>query len=381
MTADSRHRSSFELLRFGGSAVSAELAVVELEGRFAGQRGRFARPPLLVVEQDDAPRVELAPVRSTAQDEGWRGTYAVPLRALDGGRFALGARGTLLELPAPDWVDHGDRLAAVARDANGLRRRVEALEDDVVAARADAEAARAALAQAVADAEQAVRAETAQRIDDLEREVVEAHKIAASDAAQAGKEAETTRRTAVQQTAAEHDVRVRAAERLADEAEARAQLAEERARAADQRAEEADRRAEERVEEAEERTRVEAAGAEVLRADLAEERERAQGAIEELLQRLEGGSGDPPTARAPAPEPPAPAAEPETTQAPAATDQPDETRPIPLGQRPAGARRVGLTAPPAPDPPRGPSLSPWIAVGALALFAFVVLGLAFGFLG
>jgi hypothetical protein len=230
----------------------------------------------------------------------------------------------------------------------------------------------------VADAEQAVRAETAQRIDDLEREVVEAHKIAASDAAQAGKEAETTRRTAVQQTAAEHDVRVRAAERLADEADARAQLAEERARAADQRAEEADRRAEERVEEAEERTRVEAAGAEVLRAELAEERERAQGAIEELLQRLEGGSGDPPTARAPAP---APAAEPETTQAPAATDQPDETRPIPLGQRPAGARRVGLTAPPAPDLPRGPSLSPWIAVGALALFAFIVLGLAFGFLG
>jgi hypothetical protein len=373
VTADSRHRSSFELLRFGGSAVSAELAVVELEGRFAGQRGRFARPPLLVIEQDDAPRVELAPVRSTLHDERWRGSYAVPLRALDEGRFALGARGTLLELPAPDWVDDGDRLAALARDANGLRRRVEALEDDVAAARADADAARAALDQAVADVEQAVRAETAQRIDDLEREVVEAHKIAGSDAAQARKEAETARSTAVQQTAAEHDVRVRAGERLAAEADARAEAAEERARAADQRAE-----------EAEDRARVEAAGAEVLRAELAEERERAQGAIEELLQRLEGGPGDPPTAQAPAPERPAAPADPETTQAPPVTDKQDETRPIPLSQRPAGPRRAGLTAPPAPEVPRvqhGPSLSPWVAVGALALFAFIVLGLALGFLG
>ena len=50
-----------------GAPVAGGLVVLELEGRFAPQNGRFSRQPMLVVESsDDRPRLELAPIRASA---------------------------------------------------------------------------------------------------------------------------------------------------------------------------------------------------------------------------------------------------------------------------------------------------------------------------
>jgi hypothetical protein len=239
VTPEAGRRAPFELLAFTAAPVAGALAVIEVEGRFAAQgNGRFTRRPVLVVEaDDDRPRLELAPVRAELRDTYWRGAYAVPAEALSGARFALGLRGTLLELPAPDGAEETDRLSALAREANGLRRALEAAEANAVTARAEADATAAELGAA--------------------------------------------------------------AEQRATDAEARARVADEAARAAD-------------------------AGTEVLRAELAEERERA---------RAVSVTADP------------------KLIAPASTHTAQ---------------------------PRGPG--PWIAVGALVLFAFVLLGLLFGFL-
>jgi hypothetical protein len=77
VTPEARRRAAFELLRFTAAPVSGELVVVELEGRFA-QSGRFARQPVLVVEDehdgdgDGRGRLELAPVRVTLAGDRWR---------------------------------------------------------------------------------------------------------------------------------------------------------------------------------------------------------------------------------------------------------------------------------------------------------------------
>lgn len=148
-----RSRARFELLHFAAVATGVDVAVVELEGRF-GQEGRFVRAPRLVVERDGEEPVRVPAVRVVQRDDGvWRAGFALPLEALDGGRFALGLRSTLLELPSPD-VDDGDRLTAVAREANRLRRRLEAVEANAEAARADRDAA---VAAARDEAERALR--------------------------------------------------------------------------------------------------------------------------------------------------------------------------------------------------------------------------------
>ncbi|MCW3002314.1 MAG: hypothetical protein JWQ20_1612, partial [Conexibacter sp.] len=132
MTPETRHGAPFELLRFTAAPVGVDVGVVELEGRLP-LRGRFPRQPVLVVEHGAGQRAEHAPVHATRDGDVWSAVYAVPVRALDGGRFALGLRGTLLELPAPDPADDGDRLAALGREANALRRRLEAAEDAAAA--------------------------------------------------------------------------------------------------------------------------------------------------------------------------------------------------------------------------------------------------------
>jgi hypothetical protein len=235
VTPEASRSAPFELLAFTAAPVAGALVVIELEGRFSAQgNGRFTRQPVLVVEaDDDRPRLELAPVRGELHDAYWRGAYAMPAEALHGARFALGLRGTLLDLPAPDEADVTDRLVVLARETNSLRRALEA--------------------------------------------------------------AETEAATAIAEITAGH-------EQVVAELTARTDAAEQAARAA-------------------------VAGTDVLRAELAEERDRARTAVTE------------PTVIAPV-----------QTHA----------------------------TPPHSTTHRGPG--PWIAVAALVVFAFVLLGLLFGFL-
>ncbi|HEY4097458.1 MAG TPA: hypothetical protein VGM33_18185 [Baekduia sp.] len=179
MTPDTRHRAPFELLRFTAAAVSADVGIVELEGRFPAS-SRFSRQPVLVVEDGAGPRTELAPAHAVRDGDRWIATFAVPLAALDTGTFALGLRGTLLDLPAPDLADDGDRLASVAREANALRRLLEAAEDAGAAARAEALATAGELGAAVTAARDEAETAAAARIAALEQ----AHADALAQAAE-----------------------------------------------------------------------------------------------------------------------------------------------------------------------------------------------------
>jgi len=350
VTPDTRDRAPFELLRFIAAPVSADVSVVELEGRFA-QQARFARQPLLVVEEGEGPRIELSPVRAVRDGERWSATFAIPLSALDGATFALGVRGTLLDLPPPDVADDGDRLAGVAREANALRRRLEAAEDEVAAARAEAAAAASELATAVPAAAEAARAEATDRILALERELVVVHRQSAQDVEEARAEVAGSQQEAFAAALA----RAEAAEQRAEAAEA----------AADARA-----MADERADEPDARADAAAAGVEVLRAELAEERERAQTTIADLRAQLDesrAGLGDDPTALV------EPDADPATHVLSSVDDAPAPRK----NPRPPGA------PPPTREPlhrPAGPAPSRWVAVGALALFLFALLGLLLGFL-
>jgi hypothetical protein len=347
VTAPVSRHAPFELLRFAASAVSADLGLVEVAGRFRGQRGRFARQPVLVIEDRYGDRHELTPVRSEVDDERWTGVYAAPVSALDGEHFALGVRGALLELPEPDELDPTDRLAALAREANGLRRRVEALEAELAAAHAETEAISAKRDAAVTEARETAEAAAAQRIADLEREVVEAHRLSAADVAEARRDAE-----------AEHRLALEEVQRRAHAAEEAAAGAEERARVADERA------------------YAEAAGVEVLRAELAEERDRAQAAIAELQQRL----GE---ARSSSVDPTRPLAvgrddEDEDEDPTTVADPEDEPEPLWAAAPPRPARPGDLPGRTPPPPPpelvrHGPDLSPWFAVFALVVVAVVLL--------
>jgi hypothetical protein len=329
VTPETRQRAAFELLRFTAVPVGSGIAVVELEGRFV-QRGRFTREPLLVVERggDESPggRLELAPVRSGLASERFTGVYAVPADALDDGRFALGVRGTLLDLPAPDRPDDGARLAALAREANGLRRALELAEADSARVRAEAAAAAAETGEA-------------ERIAELERDVAEAREAAAAQRAEAEQAVADARAEA-------------AAERAEVLAEREAALAELR-----------------------ERAEAAGAGTDVLRAELAEERDRSQAQVAELQERLAAlqadreGEGDK-TIVAPVRADPEPDDATDTYDLPAAAI----TRPRPVADRGASA--------PVVDPVHhpGPALSRWIAVAALALFLIALLALLLGVL-
>jgi hypothetical protein len=340
VTPETRRRAAFELLRFTAMPVGSGIAVVELEGRFA-QRGRFTREPVLVVERggDESPggRLELAPVRSVLASERFTGVYAVPAGALDDGRFALGVRGTLLDLPAPDRPDDGERLAALAREANGLRRALELAEAESARVRAEATAA-------------AAETGAADRIAELERDVAEAREAAAAQRAEA------------EQALAE--ARAQAEQAVAD---ARAEAAAERAEVLAER--------EAALAELAERAEAAGAGTDVLRAELVEERDRSRAQIAELQERLAAMQADREEEGA------------KTIVAPVRADrEPDDatdtydlpaaaiTRPRPVAGRGASA--------PVADPVHhpGPALSRWIAVAALALFLIALLGLLLGFL-
>lgn len=322
MTPDVGKRAPFELLAFTAAPVAGGLVVVKLEGRFTPQDGRFTRQPVLVVEfNDDRPRLELAPIRARRDNGRWRGVYAIPAEAMPDARLALGVRGTLLELPAPDELDDTDRSSVLAREANNLRRALETAETAAATARAEADAAAAELGAAVLAARDGALAESADRIATLEAELAEARREADARAAEA-------------------EVRAAGAEVRATDADTRATHAEDRARAAAKAA------------------RAAEAGTEVLRAELAEERERSAAVVAE--------------------DPDATAADGAT----AAANDADATavhRSVVRPGRPSPTVDPVTPAATHTTKPRGPG--PWIAVGALVLFAFVLLGLLAGFLG
>jgi hypothetical protein len=123
---------SFELLRFEATPVGPAVAVVELDGRFAG-RPEPARPRLLV-ELDGVAR-EFPALWVGASP--WSATFAVPLGDLESAAFSLvPGRGPLIGLPAPTFADGGDdRFVRLARTANDLRHRLgEATEHAASAA-------------------------------------------------------------------------------------------------------------------------------------------------------------------------------------------------------------------------------------------------------
>ena len=119
---------SFEVLRFTVEPVSAEVALLELEGRFRAETRRRLGVPRLMAESDEGSR-EVAPAAASeaqAEPDGglWRASYAVALEILDDGSFALAVgRELLVGLPAPDLAEtSGEREVRLAREANALRR-------------------------------------------------------------------------------------------------------------------------------------------------------------------------------------------------------------------------------------------------------------------
>jgi hypothetical protein len=245
---------SFEVLRFTVEPVSAEVALLELEGRFRAETRRRLGVPRLMAESDDGSR-EVAPAAASeaqAEPDGglWRASYAVALEVLDDGSFALAVgRELLVGLPAPDLAEtSGEREVRLAREANALRR--------------TADEARAAAAAALASV-------------GTERQAREATEAEIADARMA------------------RDDHARHAASLDDElAQLRREHAaelvrrdEEQAAAVAGRDEEAARAAEERVAELEAEAaearrslRAARAEAEAMRRDLERERERAEAA-------------------------------------------------------------------------------------------------------
>jgi hypothetical protein len=117
---------AFELLRFTAAAAGLDAVLLELEGRWPGGAPAPGRARL-IVETERGPR-EVAPA-ADREDEGvWRATFAAPFEAI-AARLAVAARGLVVDLPEPDSDDDTtERLARLAREGNGLRRRLDRAE-------------------------------------------------------------------------------------------------------------------------------------------------------------------------------------------------------------------------------------------------------------
>jgi hypothetical protein len=251
---------SFEVLRFTVEPVSAEVALLELEGRFRAETRRRLGVPRLMAESDDGSR-EVAPAAASeaqAEPDGglWRASYAVALEILDDGSFALAVgRELLVGLPAPDLAEtSGEREVRLAREANALRR--------------TADEARAAAAAALASVGTERQAREA-----TEAEMAEA-RMARDDHARRASSLDDD----LAQLRREH-----AAELVRRDEEQAAALAgrdEEAARAAEERVGELEAEAA----EARRSLRAARAEAEAMRRDLERERERAE-AAEAVVRR------------------------------------------------------------------------------------------------
>jgi hypothetical protein len=246
---------TFEVLAFRALPVTSAVVVLELEGRFTAPAvTRLGRPALLV--EVGRERFELLPVPrapDAAAGPGgvpWRASFAVGTEALEGASFALEVgRHLLVDLPEPDLGpgdrDEGERLARLAREANGLRARLDAAaaEADELRARLDAAAAEVEeagrqveavrsqsdllLAQAREDAEAALAAERERH----EREVAAVREQANHSLATAEDEAEQAMAAVRERAEAErarHERELAAVREQADQALATA-LASQRA--------------------------------------------------------------------------------------------------------------------------------------------------------
>jgi hypothetical protein len=245
---------SFEVLRFTVEPVSAEVALLELEGRFRAETRRRLGVPRLMAESDDGSR-EVAPAAANeaqAEPDGglWRASYAVALEILDDGSFALAVgRELLVGLPAPDLAETtGEREVRLAREANALRRTSDEARAAAAAALASAgteRQAREATEAEMADARMA-RDDHARRAASLDQELAQLRREHA---------AELVRRDEEQAAA------------LAGRDEEAARVAEERVAELEAEAAEARRS-----------LRTARAEAEAMRRDLEHERERAEAA-------------------------------------------------------------------------------------------------------
>jgi hypothetical protein len=135
--------TSFELLRFEATPVTAGVALVELAGRF---RGPAPVRPRLLVEAGGLAGEQAAVQAELGPDAVWTAVFAVPVRAIGDpdATFDLDpGRGPLVALPQPTPAGGEDeRLVELARTANELRHRLsEASETAATADRRVAEIA------------------------------------------------------------------------------------------------------------------------------------------------------------------------------------------------------------------------------------------------
>jgi hypothetical protein len=199
-------RLSFEVLRFAAAPVSAEVVLLEVEGRFRADPRRRLGVPRLVVEQDAGSR-EVAPAaadEALAEPAGslWRASYAVALDLLEEGEFSLAVgRELLLGLPTPDLGETDDREVRLAREANALRRTTDEARAAAAAALASAGAERTAREAAEAETAEArmARDDHARRAASLDDEIAQLRRDHAAElvrrdeeheAALAGRDAE-----------------------------------------------------------------------------------------------------------------------------------------------------------------------------------------------
>src|SRR5262249_21874505 len=135
---------TFEVLRFAAEPASAEVGLLELEGRFRADTRKRLGVPRLVAEDADGTRevAPAAPAEAVAEPDGalWRASYAVGIDELAGAIFSLAVgRQLLLGLPAPDTGGpNGDREVRLAREANALRRTSDEAREAAAAALASA---------------------------------------------------------------------------------------------------------------------------------------------------------------------------------------------------------------------------------------------------
>ena len=214
---------SFEVLRFAAVPVSAEVVLLELEGRFRADTRRRLGVPRLVVEEDRFSR-EVPPAaaeEALARPDGelWRATYAVALDLLEDGDFSLGVgRELLLGLPTPDLGEGADdREVRLAREANALRRTTDEARAAAAAALVSVGTEREAREAAEAERDEArlARDDHARRAASLDDELAQVRRDHAAElvrrdeeqnAALAGRDAELERAAEERSLAMEAEV-------------------------------------------------------------------------------------------------------------------------------------------------------------------------------
>jgi hypothetical protein len=228
---------SFEVRRFAAAPVSAEVVLLEVEGRFRAETRRRLGVPRLVVERSEVSR-EVAPAaadEALAEPGGalWRASYAVALRALEDGEFSLAVgRELLLALPAPDLGDGADdREVRLAREANALRRTADEARAAAAAALASTSTERQAREAAETEMAEArmARDDHARRAASLDEELAQLRRDHAAELVRRDEELEAAR--AASDAAAAQAAEERAMALEAEVAEARRALRNARAEA------------------------------------------------------------------------------------------------------------------------------------------------------